>query len=77
MPQHEPGTVAQPILSSMDRLYGGLPVGTVAIRIFSAARKRRLALPPEQRKTPDPGLIAELRRRGWDLPEDQFGPPPP
>jgi hypothetical protein len=34
------------------------------MRIFPNARRRRLATPPEQWKTPDPGLVAELRRRG-------------
>lgn len=33
---------------TMDRLYQGLPVGEVAIPIFSAVRRRPLALPPDQ-----------------------------
>jgi hypothetical protein len=47
-----------------------LPVGAVAVRVFRAARKRRLALPPEQRKKLEPGLAQQLISSGWDLPAD-------
>lgn len=77
VPEPVPEPVAGPSGVDLGRLHSGLRVGEVAIRIFRNARRRRLATPPQQWKTPDPGLVAELRRRGWDLPEDGFGPAPP
>lgn len=48
----------------------GLPVGSQAIRVFRAARRRRLAMPIEQRPRLSPGLVAELEARGWDIPPE-------
>jgi hypothetical protein len=48
----------------------GLPVGSQAIRVFRAARRRRLAMPADQRPRPSPGLIAQLEARGWDIPPE-------
>lgn len=46
------------------------PVGRQALRIFRAARRRRLALPPEQQPRLSPGLVAQLTAHGYPVPPE-------
>ena len=50
--------------------HDGVAVGAVAVRVFRAARRRRLAMPADQRPRLTPGLIAELEARGWTIPDE-------
>jgi hypothetical protein len=45
-------------------------VGRQAIRVFRAARRRRLALSADQLPCLSPGLVAELLARAWDVPPE-------
>lgn len=45
-------------------------VGRQAMRVFRSARRRRLAMPADQRPRLSHGLIAELVARGWDIPAE-------
>ncbi|RQW99260.1 hypothetical protein DLJ59_25030 [Micromonospora inaquosa] len=45
-------------------------VGRQAMRVFRSARRRRLAMPADQRPRLSRGLIAELVARGWDVPAE-------
>jgi hypothetical protein len=56
--------------AAIDERPDGLPVGSEAIRVFRAARRRRLAMPADQRPRLSPGLVAELEARGWDIPPE-------
>jgi len=56
--------------AATDEAPAGLPVGSQAIRVFRAARRRRLAMPADQRPRLSPGLVAELEARGWDIPQE-------
>jgi hypothetical protein len=83
-PRHHPGGdaahgharrgVADPTglepVAATDARPAGLPVGSQAIRVFRAARRRRLALPVDQRPRLSPGLVAEMEARGWDIPPE-------
>jgi hypothetical protein len=62
-------TALEPVVVTDERP-AGLPVGSQAIRVFRAARRRRLALPVDQRPRLSPGLVAELEARGWDIPPE-------
>lgn len=57
--------------------HDGVGVGAVAVRVFRAARRRRLAMPAEQRPRLTPGLIAELEARGWTIPPELRPQPDP
>jgi hypothetical protein len=56
--------------AATDEPPAGPPVGSQAIRVFRAARRRRLAMPADQRPRLSPGLVAELEARGWDIPPE-------
>ncbi|NJP35862.1 hypothetical protein HCJ94_28890, partial [Micromonospora sp. HSS6-12] len=45
-------------------------VGRQAMRVFRSARRRRLAMPADQRPRLSRGLVAELVARGWDVPAE-------
>jgi hypothetical protein len=60
----------EPAAATTDEPPAGLPVGSQAIRVFRAARRRRLAMPADQRPRLSPGLVAELEARGWDIPPE-------
>jgi hypothetical protein len=62
-------TALEPVVATDERP-AGLPVGSQAVRVFRAARRRRLALPADQRPRLSPGLVAELEARGWDIPPE-------
>lgn len=57
--------------------HDGVGVGAVAVRVFRAARRRRLAMPAEQRPRLTPGLVAELEARGWTIPAELRPQPDP
>ena len=74
-PGHARRTVADDLTTlepaaATDEAPAGLPVGSQAIRVFRAARRRRLAMPADQRPRLSPGLVAELEARGWDIPPE-------
>jgi len=84
-PRHHPGGEAAPgralrtvdddltalePAAATDERPDGVPVGSQAIRVFRAARRRRLAMPTEHRPRLSPGLVAELEIRGWDIPPE-------
>jgi hypothetical protein len=83
-PRHHPGGEAAPghawrtvddltalePSAATDERPAGPPVGSQAIRVFRAARRRRLAMPADQRPRLSPGLVAELDARGWDIPPE-------
>lgn len=68
-PAADDRTTVEPAADA-DGLPAGVPVGSQAIRVFRAARRRRLALPVDQRPRLSPGLVTELEARGWDIPPE-------
>lgn len=76
-PRHHPGGEAAHghALRTVDDDLTALAPATatderLAIRVFRAARRRRLAMPADQRPRLSPGLVAELEARGWDIPPE-------
>jgi hypothetical protein len=62
--------MADPAIPSLGEDGEVTPVGRQALRIFRAARRRRLALPPHQRPRLSPGLVAQLAAHGYEVPPE-------